>query len=209
MKPVGLIDPHTQRRPHAVVQLRPENQSLSAYNLVGFQTKLKYGEQTKVFRLIPALKNAEFLRLGSIHRNTYICSPRLLNTDCSLKIQPPSLQKTPKIFFAGQITGVEGYLESTAGGLLAAMSITHYLQNQPFTPPPVQTMLGALLRYLVQSDADHFQPMNCNFSVFRHEDFKLESTGKKHDKDRVRQQMASQSQIYLSQWISESKVIKT
>lgn len=159
MKPVGLEDPRTGRRPHAVVQLRPENKSRTAFNLVGFQTKLKYGEQGKVFRLIPALAKAEFLRLGSIHRNTYVCGPKVLRSDLSLR-------GNPKIYLAGQITGVEGYLESAACGLLAAVFIEQRLKNLPHLAPPANTALGALLRHIIAGDEKNYQPNNANFSLF-------------------------------------------
>lgn len=159
MKPVGLTDPNTGKRPYAVIQLRPENKALTAYNLVGFQTKLKYGEQSRVFRMIPALAKAEFLRLGSIHRNTYLCGPRVLRTDLSLRGHP-------KVYVAGQVTGVEGYLESAACGMLAAIFILQRIQRQPHSAPPVNTALGSLLRHITASDPDRYQPMNANFSIF-------------------------------------------
>ncbi len=159
MKPVGLIDPKTEKRPYAVLQLRPENQSKSAYNMVGFQTKLKYPDQKKVFSLIPALKNAEFLRMGSIHRNTYVCGPRVLRPDLSLK-------NHPNVFLGGQITGVEGYLESTACGLLAALFIEQKIKNQPVMSPPINTALGALLRHVIASDPKHYQPSSIHFGLY-------------------------------------------
>ena len=159
MKPVGLTDPTTGRRPHAVVQLRPENRALTAYNLVGFQTKLKYGDQGKVFRLIPALRQAEFLRMGSIHRNTYVCGPRVLHPDLSLK-------GVPTVYLAGQITGVEGYLESAACGLLAAMFIYQRIQGAPHAAPPANTALGALLRHITASDPGNYQPANAHFGLY-------------------------------------------
>jgi methylenetetrahydrofolate--tRNA-(uracil-5-)-methyltransferase len=159
MKPVGLDDPKTGRWAHAIVQLRPENRGLTAYNLVGFQTKLKYGEQARVFRMIPALRQAEFMRLGSIHRNTYVCGPRALRPDLSLKGHP-------KTYLAGQITGVEGYLESAACGLLAAIFIQQRLQGRPHEAPPANTALGALLRYVTGSEPKNYQPANMHFGLF-------------------------------------------
>lgn len=159
MKPVGLIDPATGKRPFAVVQLRPENLERTAYNLVGFQTKLAWPEQARVFRLIPGLEKAEFLRFGSVHRNTFINSPALLDKTLCLRTHRD-------IFFAGQITGVEGYIESAAVGLLAGISIWCRRTGKTFDPPPTTTALGSLLRHITDSDPAHFQPMNVNFGLF-------------------------------------------
>lgn len=159
MKPVGLTDPKTGRRPYACVQLRAENQSKTAYNLVGFQTKLKYGEQARIFRMIPALANAEFIRLGSIHRNTYVNGPRVLRADLSLK-------GNPKVYMAGQVTGVEGYLESAACGLMAANFILDRVMGRPLEVPPVNTAMGALLRYVTGSDPANYQPINACFAIY-------------------------------------------
>jgi len=159
MKPVGLIDPATGKKPHAVVQLRPENRQRSAYNLVGFQTKLTWPEQARVFRMIPGLEKAEFLRFGSIHRNTFINAPALLEMTLRLR-------SNPDIYFAGQITGVEGYIESAATGLLAGISIWCRFAGKNFDPPPRTTALGALLHYITGSDTPNFQPMNVNFGLF-------------------------------------------
>ncbi|MGE4232263.1 MAG: methylenetetrahydrofolate--tRNA-(uracil(54)-C(5))-methyltransferase (FADH(2)-oxidizing) TrmFO [Bacteriovoracia bacterium] len=158
MKPVGLTDPRTGKRPYANVQLRLENLNRSAYNLVGFQTKLKYPEQKRVFSLIPGLKEAEFLRLGSMHRNTYICTPKLLNKNFS------AINKR-QIRFAGQITGVEGYIESSSIGLLVSIAILRELSGKPFELPPSDTILGGLCRYLFETRPSEFQPMNVNFSL--------------------------------------------
>jgi methylenetetrahydrofolate--tRNA-(uracil-5-)-methyltransferase len=190
MKPVGLVDPKTGKRPYAVVQLRPENRAKTAYNLVGFQTKLKYGEQSKVFRLIPALRNAEFLRLGSIHRNTYVCSPKVLHPDLSLRGHP-------KVYLAGQITGVEGYLESAACGLLSALFIYQRLLNQPHQSPPANTALGALLRQITGSDPKHFEPSNIHFGLFDPLFFQNTSGLKK---DELRQSIAIQAVQNFSIW---------
>ncbi|MCJ7601626.1 MAG: methylenetetrahydrofolate--tRNA-(uracil(54)-C(5))-methyltransferase (FADH(2)-oxidizing) TrmFO, partial [Desulfobulbaceae bacterium] len=159
MKPVGLPDPRTGRDPYAVIQLRKENVEATHYNMVGFQTKLTYPEQKRVFRLIPGMEHAEFERLGSIHRNTFVCGPKVLE---------PSLQlKTRKdIMLAGQITGVEGYVESTAMGLLAGINASRLLQGCEAVSPPAETALGALIRHLTQTDAARFQPSNINFSLF-------------------------------------------
>jgi methylenetetrahydrofolate--tRNA-(uracil-5-)-methyltransferase len=145
MKPVGLTDPRTGRRPYAAVQLRPENRAKTAYNIVGFQTKLKYGSQQKALKLIPGLQNAEFLRMGSMHRNSYVCGPKVLRTDLSLKGHP-------KVYFAGQITGVEGYLESSACGLMAAAFILERIKGLPHSAPPANTALGALLSHVTNTE---------------------------------------------------------
>jgi methylenetetrahydrofolate--tRNA-(uracil-5-)-methyltransferase len=159
MKPVGLIDGHTGREPYGVIQLRREDAAGSMYNMVGFQTRLTYGEQDRVFRAIPALKNAQFLRYGSVHRNTYIHSPALLSNRLSLL-------NRGEVFFAGQITGVEGYMESTAMGLVAGISACFALQGKPFEPPPEETCIGAMVRYITTMTKD-FQPMNMNFGLIK------------------------------------------
>ncbi len=159
MKPVGLVDPRTGKMPHAVVQLRHEDRQGTSYNLVGFQTKLKWKEQERIFRLIPGLENASFLRFGSLHRNTFIHSPALLSGSLQLK-------NNPRIFFAGQITGVEGYVESTAMGLLAGINAWRFVQGHPPVQPPPATAMGSLVRYITTSDLKNFQPMNVNFGLF-------------------------------------------
>lgn len=192
MRPVGLTDPNTGRRPYAVIQLRPENLGRTAYNLVGFQTKLKYGEQKRVFSLIPALANAEFLRLGSIHRNTYVCGPRVLRADLSLKGHP-------MVYLAGQITGVEGYLESAACGRLAAHFILQRLQGLPHSAPPANTALGAMLRHITGSDPDRYQPANVHFGLFDPTLFDgLEQFTRQ--KDKFKQEMATQALQNFIQW---------
>ncbi|WP_456435784.1 FADH(2)-oxidizing methylenetetrahydrofolate--tRNA-(uracil(54)-C(5))-methyltransferase TrmFO [Thermovibrio ammonificans] len=158
LKPVGLIDPRTGKQPHAVVQLRKENREGTLLNLVGFQTKLKYPEQKRVFRLIPGLENAEFARYGSIHRNTFINSPKLLLPTLQLK-------KNPKVLFAGQITGVEGYPESAATGIVAGLNASRIANNKEPVVPPRETMIGGLLRYITEADPKRFQPMNANFGL--------------------------------------------
>jgi len=160
MKPVGLHNPHTDQRPYAVVQLRQDNALGTLYNIVGFQTKLKYGEQARIFRLIPGLENAEFARLGGLHRNTFINSPKLLDDRLRLKA-------LPRLRFAGQITGVEGYVESAAIGLLAGRFAAAERLGQRVAAPPPTTAHGALLAHITGgADAETFQPMNVNFGLF-------------------------------------------
>jgi len=159
MKPVGLVDPRTGTRPHAVVQLRQEDLGRQYYNLVGFQTQLAYPEQARVLGMIPGLERAEFLRYGAIHRNTYVNAPRCLTPTLTLKGRDTT-------WLAGQITGVEGYLESTAMGLMAGRNAAATLLDRPMPPPPASCAIGALLHYLAHGDADHFQPMNINFGLF-------------------------------------------
>jgi methylenetetrahydrofolate--tRNA-(uracil-5-)-methyltransferase len=158
MRAVGLIDPRSGQRPYAVVQLRQENQEKTLYNLVGFQTKMTYAEQRRVFAMIPGLENAEFVRLGSLHRNTFINSPQHL---C------PTLQwrQRSNLFFAGQMTGVEGYIESAATGLLAGVNAARLIAEEPPVVPPPTTALGALLRYITDPERKNFQPMNVNFGL--------------------------------------------
>jgi methylenetetrahydrofolate--tRNA-(uracil-5-)-methyltransferase len=160
MKPVGLSDARTGRRPYAVVQLRQDNALGTLWNMVGFQTKLKHGEQTHIFRMIPGLENAQFARLGGLHRNTFINSPRLLDDQLRLKARP-------SLRFAGQITGVEGYVESAAIGLLAGRFAASEAQGKTLTAPPPTTAFGALLGHITGgADAKTFQPMNVNFGLF-------------------------------------------
>jgi len=159
LKPVGLIDPKTGRQPFAVVQLRREDRSDTLFNLVGFQTRLKQEEQKRIFRMIPGLEQAEFVRLGSVHRNTFIDSPRMLMETLQLKGRP-------NLLFAGQITGVEGYMESTATGLLAGINAFRLSRGIQLVVPPPETAIGALIRYITQSPSVPFQPMNINFGLF-------------------------------------------
>lgn len=158
MRPVGLKDPRTDRRPYAVVQLRQDNLAGSLYNMVGFQTNLRFGEQKRVFRLIPGLENAEFVRYGQMHRNTYIAAPRLLH---------PTLQYRGRedLFFAGQIMGVEGYLGNIATGLLAGINAARLMHGDPPWELPATTMLGALCHYVTHADLKDFQPMKANFGI--------------------------------------------
>ncbi len=158
MKPVGLVDPNTGHRPWAVVQLRTENRERTLYNLVGFQTNLKFGEQKRVFGMIPGLENAEFMRYGVMHRNTFLDSPRLLNGDFSMR-------ERPELFFAGQMTGVEGYMESAASGMLAGLNAVRRLRGQDSLVMPDTTMMGALSRYISGYEGKDFQPMGANFGI--------------------------------------------
>ena len=158
MKPVGLRDPRTGQTPWAVVQLRKENLRADSYNLVGFQNHLKYGEQARVLRLVPGLENARFLRYGQIHRNTYICAPALLDETLRLRTHPG-------IMFAGQISGVEGYTESIATGMLAGIYAAAIARGEEPLPAPQATALGSLIRYITQADAKHFQPANITFDL--------------------------------------------
>ena len=158
LKPKGLTDPRTGREPFAVVQLRRDNAQGTLYNIVGFQTHLKWGEQKRVFSMIPALKNAQYVRYGVMHRNTYLDSPRLLDRYYRVK-------GNERIVFAGQITGVEGYVESTASGFLAGVELAHRLLGQPAVDFPSQTAIGALARYISNESVADFQPMNVNFGI--------------------------------------------
>jgi methylenetetrahydrofolate--tRNA-(uracil-5-)-methyltransferase len=158
MRPVGLRDPRTGRRPHAVVQLRQDNAAGTLYNLVGFQTNLKYGAQDRVLRLIPGLEQATFVRYGSMHRNTYLNAPALLRPTLQM-------QTHPRLFFAGQIAGLEGYAGNVAGGWLAGVNAARQLHGRaPLIPPP-ETMMGALMHYITHADPDDFQPMKANFGL--------------------------------------------
>jgi methylenetetrahydrofolate--tRNA-(uracil-5-)-methyltransferase len=160
MKPVGLVDPRSGRRPYAVVQLRQDNALGTLYNMVGFQTKLKHGEQSRIFRTIPGLEDAQFARLGGLHRNTFIQSPKVLDPSLRLKVQP-------RLRFAGQMTGVEGYVESSAIGLLAGRFAAAERLGRASTPPPRTTALGALIAHITgNADAKTFQPMNVNYGLF-------------------------------------------
>ena len=160
MKPVGLTNPNSSEKPYAVVQLRQDNKLGTLYNIVGFQTKIKYGDQQKILKLIPGLENAEFARLGGLHRNTFIKSPILLDNQLRLKSKP-------NLRFAGQITGVEGYLESAACGLLAGIFSAYEALQKDFIMPPRESALGSLLSHITgEANADTFQPMNINYGLF-------------------------------------------
>ncbi len=198
MKPVGLTDPRTGDRPHAVVQLRQDNKLGTLYNIVGFQTKLKYGAQTEIFRSIPGLEGAEFARLGGIHRNTFLNSPRLLDEALRLKAMP-------RLRFAGQVTGVEGYVESAAIGLIAGRLAAAERLGEPLRLPPPTTALGALVAHITgNAEADSFQPMNVNFGLFPRLEPVLTARGKKrHLKGRDRKQAMSQRALAdLDPWLA-------
>src|SRR4051794_3363514 len=185
MKPMGLDNPRTGRWPYAVVQLRQDNKLGTLWNMVGFQTKLKHGEQARIFRSIPGLENAEFARLGGIHRNSFINSPRLLDGELRLKSKP-------NIRFAGQITGCEGYVESAAVGILAARFAAAELRGESLPSPPVETALGALLAHITGgADAETFQPMNVNFGLMPPPDTRAKKADrKKAYTDRAREKLA-------------------
>ena len=196
MKPVGLTDPRTGTRAHAVVQLRQDNALATLYNIVGFQTKMRHGAQTQVLRMIPGLQDAEFARLGGLHRNTFINAPLLLDDQLRLKAQP-------RIRFAGQITGVEGYLESAAIGLLAGRLAAAERLGRTQTPPPPTTGLGALLSHITGgADAKTFQPMNVNFGLFPPLEPEVTANGKKRRlKGRDRKQaMAARALADIEPW---------
>ncbi len=158
MRPVGLTDPRTGRRPYAVVQLRQDNVAGTLYNMVGFQTNIKWGAQAEILQMIPGLAEAEFIRLGQMHRNTFINSPTLLNPTLQFK-------ERPDLFFAGQITGTEGYVGSTMGGLVAGINMVRLLEGRPLLELPRESMMGALLYYITHADADNFQPMKANMGL--------------------------------------------
>jgi methylenetetrahydrofolate--tRNA-(uracil-5-)-methyltransferase len=187
MKPVGLTDPRTGREAYAVVQLRMEDRAGQMWNLVGFQTRLRYPEQQRVFRMIPGLENAEFLRFGSIHRNSYLNAPAALSPHLALRDAPTTL-------FAGQLTGVEGYTESTATGLLAGINLSRLLAgDEPVVPPPT-TMLGALYRYMREADPRHFQPMNANFGL-------VDELGQRVKDKRIKKEMLAERALAdMARW---------
>ncbi len=172
MKPVGLEDPRTGNLPYAVVQLRQDNSAATLYNLVGFQTHLLWGEQKRVFRLIPGLENAEFVRFGVMHRNTYINSPKVLQPTFQLKTDS-------KIFFAGQITGVEGYVESAAAGLMAGINAARLSKNLDAKIFPIETCHGALANYITTADEKNFQPMNITFGLLPPFEYKVKKSDRK------------------------------
>ncbi|HEY1906921.1 MAG TPA: methylenetetrahydrofolate--tRNA-(uracil(54)-C(5))-methyltransferase (FADH(2)-oxidizing) TrmFO [Myxococcaceae bacterium] len=191
MKPVGLQDPRTGRRPYAVVQLRQEDLGGTAYNLVGFQTRLTWPEQRRVFRTLPGLQNAEFLRMGQIHRNTFIDAPRLLGEDLSLRAEP-------RVWFAGQISGVEGYVESAASGYLVALAVVARRQRRAFVPPPGETALGALYRHVTGAahpPGTEYQPSNVTFGLFPPLPGRVPKSGR-------REAHAARARAALTEWIS-------
>ncbi|MGH7621454.1 MAG: methylenetetrahydrofolate--tRNA-(uracil(54)-C(5))-methyltransferase (FADH(2)-oxidizing) TrmFO, partial [Gemmatimonadaceae bacterium] len=190
LKPVGLRDPRAGRDAYAVVQLRQEDRAGRMWNLVGFQTRLRTGEQERVFRMIPGLAGAEFLRHGSIHRNSYVNSPAALTPALTLR-------DDAQVFIAGQITGVEGYTESSATGLLAGINLSRTLAGLDPALPPTTTMLGALYRYLREADPAHFQPMNANFGL-------LDDLAKpERDKRRKRELFAERALEAMASWRGE------
>jgi len=197
MKPVGLTDPRTGRRPYAVVQLRAEDQAATAYNLVGFQTRMTWGDQARVLRMIPGLEEAEFLRYGSVHRNTFVDSPRLLDERMQLKARPG-------VFLAGQITGVEGYVESCAGGLLCAVQLAQTLLGEPFTPPPETTALGGIRTHLMRQlgPKDRFQPSNITWAC-------VPPVGDRRLKKRDRYQaMAERALVDIEAWLTSAPLAR-
>ena len=192
MKPVGLTNPHTPQKPYAVVQLRRDNQLGTLYNIVGFQTKMKYGAQTSVFKMIPGLQDANFARLGGIHRNTFLNSPTLLDDQMRLRSRP-------NIRFAGQVTGVEGYVESAAMGLLAGRMAAAELQGRILPPPPQGTAMGALVHHITGgAEAKTFQPMNVNFGLFPPIDAK---GGRRGRKDRYKA-YTDRAKLAFTEWLS-------
>jgi methylenetetrahydrofolate--tRNA-(uracil-5-)-methyltransferase len=180
LKPVGLVNPRTGKDDsYAVVQLRQDNKEASLYNLVGFQTNLKWGEQKRVFSLIPGLENAEFVRYGVMHRNTYINSPKLLNRYYQMR-------KYSNVFFAGQITGVEGYVESASSGILAGYNMAKMLENEPMFEPDIKTSIGSLPLYISNEGITKFQPMNSNFGIIEGLNERIRNKAERYNKIAVR-----------------------
>ena len=191
LSPKGLTPSGDRDKPYAVVQLRKENREGTSYNLVGFQTKMKYFEQKRIFKMIPGLEEAEFLKLGSIHRNMYLNSTIKLNQDLSSR-------KDPQLFFAGQITGVEGYFESTCIGMLVALFVHGQLTETPFSPPPRETAMGALLHALTGEEKEQFQPTNINMGLFP------PLPGKKVKKREKRDLLVQRARKAFVEWESSS-----
>jgi methylenetetrahydrofolate--tRNA-(uracil-5-)-methyltransferase len=197
MKPVGLPDPRTGREPYAVVQLRREDRAGQMWNLVGFQTRMRIPEQKRVLALIPGLQQAEILRFGSIHRNSYINSPATLGSGLTAR-------DDDRLFFAGQLTGVEGYTESLGTGLLAGINLARRLGGLPVQVPPPTTMLGALYRYLREADPRHFQPMNANWGLVEPLDEAQavgRSGGRKKDEKKAR--LVARAVTDFDQWLRQ------
>ena len=194
LRPVGLRDPRTGHRPWAAVQLRAENAARTLYNLVGFQTNLKWGEQKRVFSMIPGLENAEFVRYGVMHRNTFLDAPRVLSAGLCLK-------EHPNVFFAGQITGFEGYMESAACGLLAARNIYARLEGKELPAPPIDTMCGALIQYLT-TENKHFQPMGANMGILP----PLPEDQRPRDKRLRYMAVAERAVASFQQWLDENSL---
>ena len=189
LRPVGLPDPKTGREPFAVVQLRPENRERTAYSLVGFQTKLRIKEQIRIFRMIPGLEKADFLRYGAVHRNTFLNAPKLLNRTLQLR-------NLPHLLIAGQLAGTEGYVEAAMGGLVAGINALRMAQGLEPLEFPAETMTGALLKYLETADPRYFQPMNANFGLFE--------DAPKMKKMEKRRYLASRALEVLKRWIKEA-----
>jgi methylenetetrahydrofolate--tRNA-(uracil-5-)-methyltransferase len=198
MKPVGLTDPRTGQRPYAVVQLRQENLRADSYNLVGFQNHLKYAEQARVLRLIPGLGNARFLRYGQIHRNTYINAPALLDPALRLRAHP-------RVLFAGQIAGVEGYVESIAMGQLAGLHVAALLRGEEPVPPPRETALGSLVHYITSADPRRFQPANITFDLLP--PLQEEVCRRVRDKRERRRLQCERALAALAAWLDQSKAL--
>jgi methylenetetrahydrofolate--tRNA-(uracil-5-)-methyltransferase len=194
MKPIGLVDPKTGREPYAVVQLRQEDRAAQMWNLVGFQTRLKTGAQQRIFRTIPGLEQAEFLRFGSIHRNSYLNAPAALSQHLAAK-------DDPLLLFAGQLTGVEGYTESAATGMLAGINLARLLNGEAPVLPPPTTMLGALYRYLRETEPGRFQPMNANFGLIE----PLENAPR--DKFKKKEMLAQRALKDMEQFCSHAKAL--
>ncbi|MBI5417401.1 methylenetetrahydrofolate--tRNA-(uracil(54)-C(5))-methyltransferase (FADH(2)-oxidizing) TrmFO [Candidatus Poribacteria bacterium] len=192
MKPVGLVDPNTNKRPFAVVQLRQDNKIATLFNMVGFQTRLLWKEQDRIFRIIPGLENMEFLRYGSMHRNTFINSPKLLK-------DTNQLINNQNIFFAGQITGVEGYVESAASGLITGINAANYISGKPFKSPTSSTACGALLSYISDPELDFFQPMNINYGIISISD-DIKYIKNKEEKHKLIAEVALKN---ITQWRNE------
>ena len=212
MKPVGLTDPNTGRRPYAVVQLRQDNALGTLYNMVGFQTKLKYGEQKRIFRMIPGLENAEFARLGGLHRNTFLNSPKLLDDQLRLKADP-------RLRFAGQMTGVEGYVESAACGLIAGRATAAEMLGHDFTQPPPTTAHGALIHHITGGHLSDgtmktFQPMNINFGLFppveapKHDEQGRRLKGKERSKTR-RRALTQRALADFDAWLAGQRMCRS
>jgi methylenetetrahydrofolate--tRNA-(uracil-5-)-methyltransferase len=198
MKPVGLADPKTGRFPYAVVQLRQENLRADSYNLVGFQNHLKYGDQARVLRLIPGLENARFLRYGQIHRNTYINAPSLLTETLCMK-------QHPSVFFAGQISGVEGYTESIAMGMLVGIHVSRLAREMPAVSPSRQTALGSLVNYICHAEAKSFQPANITFDLLPQLD---ENTRRRIRDKKARHRMVCENALgAISQWLEQISLV--
>jgi len=198
MKPVGLRDPKTGKTPHAVVQLRQENLRADSYNLVGFQNHLKFGEQARVLRLIPGLENAKFLRYGQIHRNTYINGPALLRETLQMK-------QHPDVLFAGQISGIEGYVESIATGLLAGVQAAALATGVEPVPPPRATAFGALVNYICYAETKSFQPANITFDLLQPLD--EETRRRVRDKKLRHKLVCERALAELDGWLSALAII--